>query len=685
MNLGARLVTRIFLALLAASMTLHAAEAPTAVPAGARFEVEFLTSVGTATSHAGDKVEARLLNPLSVRDRQVLPRGALLSGRVVMVRPGNNTINAYPALLLGFDKLILPDGRNFPINVSLASMRVHSTEVIVVQADGLIEPETYEEREQDILDAENSNSGGGSRSLAGALIRGLTLGIVKGAAAGVVALRQYDDFTLKKGQKAKMLLDSDLVLAGEGQSALSQGRTALHDGTVSGNVYKNDFFGFSYTYPQGWHAQDIEAQKEVAQRGHGVAFGEKPDQSPSASAEEHREAMNRTRFLFGATQAAGSTMTPPSVQITAVDLSGEPSLPAPKTLLAEVSQGMTEKGALLIQPAAEMQIAGREFASAQYKLDVKGPDKTVQTWFEGAALTYDRDYALIWFFDANDQPGVDDLLKTLNGVAFTGGSEYEGTFVVYGERKNPLGWLLILPGVVSRGKFTQLVATVTFQAAPDGSYFSQSSCSKDSTTRTAIAADSRGEWASIAVTTMVSGHTTGAPSAVSQDRVRIVRQGAQAIAVHNSGKAPPSKIIIPVTVGQLPLQINWSSECSWDPGLLGPFIRLYDREKGGEQQFPVFDFVAGTAEGSSAVLRLNARGNTEWRNGDEHVHLTWYNFVYERPSWVMHVSSLLADDSGRIYIGVFPDWRSDKIFVRKGYEDLIKDQYVRSLLNEPSH
>jgi hypothetical protein len=81
----------------------------------------------------------------------------------------------------------------------------------------------------------------------------------------------------------------------EAAPSAQNGAAVLPDtGFVFDNIYKNDFFGFSYPFPAGWQVQSKRAQRQVMEEGHKSIFGEDPEKSV-----EHQEAMKLVWTLFG--------------------------------------------------------------------------------------------------------------------------------------------------------------------------------------------------------------------------------------------------------------------------------------------------------------------------------------------------------------------------------------------------
>lgn len=449
-----------------------------------------------------------------------------------------------------------------------------------------------------------------------------------------------------------------------------QPTTSPDAGTVSGSVYTSQFFGFSYPFPEGWHVQSRQAQEKVPERGHEYLYRENPNAASSESAAEHQAGMQRTFFLFGATEKEETEMAPPSVQIVAFDLYSERSTPGLDEIIQALTQGFKAAGARELGPHGELRVADHQFVTIQLELPVNPSGHpgapTVEEW----ALTVHGDYALGWHFVANDGNGLERIARTLNGVSFTSkvqaaaaparqaevpsndrpakptsGFQDEGTFLIYGEKN-------------------KLIATDNFKWQSDGSYSSEcvsSESRKPQTRQTTITPDKTGEWADI--------HGTIKP----KQAIELVREGNQ-VSARVNGKPTGTVIVKP---GMLPFHFNVGD---YEPALFSLAIRLYDKSKTGEQELPLFDFLtsAGNHEASGT---LTMGGTRETQVAGQSLRLTEFGYdVFEMVPighglvngsyWPF---SFWADEDGKIYVGR----AADLAFVRKGYESLLSDPRLK--------
>lgn len=223
-NLATYYMVAVLLALVSTAEHGRGQDADTTVRAGARLRVEFDTAVGSAISRVNDGVEIHLLKPIVVAGRPVVPAGSVLSGRVLAARSGDKHRQTFPILRLGFDKLILPDGRAFSVATSLADLGA----LLKVDSEGTAMPKEANKGgdaagvagDAGVGAAVGGIAGGGKGAATGAAI-GAGIGILGDLAAHSA---QWQDFILKKGRKAWLRLDSDLELGTESPSPTPKGQ-----------------------------------------------------------------------------------------------------------------------------------------------------------------------------------------------------------------------------------------------------------------------------------------------------------------------------------------------------------------------------------------------------------------------------------------------------------------------------
>jgi hypothetical protein len=93
---------------------------PVTLAAGTQARIILLGGVSAGKSRAGDAFQARLVEPVRLDSRVVLPEGTLLEGKVVKSKPPRMMSRA-GSLLLTFTGLTLPGGAGAPVLASVTA------------------------------------------------------------------------------------------------------------------------------------------------------------------------------------------------------------------------------------------------------------------------------------------------------------------------------------------------------------------------------------------------------------------------------------------------------------------------------------------------------------------------------------------------------------------------------------
>jgi beta-barrel assembly-enhancing protease len=88
------------------------------VPAGTVLMVGFRETLSSASSRAGDRFMAEVVEPVRVSGRVAIPQGSIVSGRVVSARPAAKLGSRRAQLNLEFTSLRIGSGRDSPISAS---------------------------------------------------------------------------------------------------------------------------------------------------------------------------------------------------------------------------------------------------------------------------------------------------------------------------------------------------------------------------------------------------------------------------------------------------------------------------------------------------------------------------------------------------------------------------------------
>jgi hypothetical protein len=111
-----------------------------ALPTGTQCKILLLGDVSASRSKPGDVVQARLLEPVLLNSRVVLPAGSLIEGKVVKGTPPRWGSRA-GSLSLAFTSLTLPGGNLIPITASLAGAELDQRSHTKIDAEGRLHGE----------------------------------------------------------------------------------------------------------------------------------------------------------------------------------------------------------------------------------------------------------------------------------------------------------------------------------------------------------------------------------------------------------------------------------------------------------------------------------------------------------------------------------------------------------------
>jgi len=110
------------------------------LPAGTACKILLLGDVSASKSRPGDLVQARLLEPVLLNARVVLPAGSLFEGKIVKRTPPRWGSRA-GSLSLTFTGLTLPGGNLIPISASLAGAELDRRSHTKIDAEGQLRGE----------------------------------------------------------------------------------------------------------------------------------------------------------------------------------------------------------------------------------------------------------------------------------------------------------------------------------------------------------------------------------------------------------------------------------------------------------------------------------------------------------------------------------------------------------------
>jgi hypothetical protein len=185
-----------------ASLLLMAsfAGAQTSLPTGTAVKMKLDTTLATFSSKAGDPFSARVVEPVVMDGKTVIPVGTTVEGRVTKSTEPRR-IAGKPTLAIFPETLTLPDGQRFMLNATLIDTnRGHGTDV---DTEG-----QYKGAGHDGKDLTEIGMGTGGGMLIGGLIGGAKGLVIGGAVAATVTVSHW----LGKHRSAALPAGTELVM-----------------------------------------------------------------------------------------------------------------------------------------------------------------------------------------------------------------------------------------------------------------------------------------------------------------------------------------------------------------------------------------------------------------------------------------------------------------------------------------
>ena len=113
---------------------------PEMLPAGTHCKILLLGQVSASKSKPGDVVQARLIEPVLLNSKVVLPAGSMVEGRVIKKTPPR-WLSRAGSLYLTFTEIQLPGGPQLPIAASLAGADLDEKSHTKMDAEGRLHGE----------------------------------------------------------------------------------------------------------------------------------------------------------------------------------------------------------------------------------------------------------------------------------------------------------------------------------------------------------------------------------------------------------------------------------------------------------------------------------------------------------------------------------------------------------------
>jgi tetratricopeptide (TPR) repeat protein len=185
------------------------------------------------------------------------------------------------------------------------------------------------------------------------------------------------------------------------------------DDSVSGNTYRNEFFGLSYDFPKGWTRLSAEAAKASVEIGGVMLMGNDP-----AEPDIRRAAlkMGYPLLFVVAPGGGGQPLSARSLQITALDVRTAPEGFSLEEFLKGVRAKLQRAASVPTDAKPERVIVdGREF----WKLDVVVPMSGGSRYLS-QMVTAERGFFLMFVMAGPDVQSISEIGETMQSVRFSG-------------------------------------------------------------------------------------------------------------------------------------------------------------------------------------------------------------------------------------------------------------------------
>jgi len=98
------------------------------VPEGTPLKVNLQTTISTFSSKVGDPFRGKIVDPVVIDGKTLIPVGAMVEGRVIRLSAPRR-ISGKPTIGILPENLVMPDGQRFMLNAVLVDTNVPGTDV----------------------------------------------------------------------------------------------------------------------------------------------------------------------------------------------------------------------------------------------------------------------------------------------------------------------------------------------------------------------------------------------------------------------------------------------------------------------------------------------------------------------------------------------------------------------------
>jgi TonB family protein len=217
-------------------------------------------------------------------------------------------------------------------------------------------------------------------------------------------------FAVPAGQQDRGAIEQPKNVAG---GSGPTGEVRPESGSVTDNVYTNNYFGFAYEFPKGWWIADDATKKYMMEMGQAVVSGGDPTKRAIAEVAEKRSHQLLAVFEhpFGTPVKFNS-----NIVVQAQEVSYLPGVQKGSDYLLNFKAAMTgaNPDLKILREPTDFSVGGRTFS----RLDVSIEKTIGATIYQSFAATILNSYALVFTFSANKPERLATLADTLNTLQF---------------------------------------------------------------------------------------------------------------------------------------------------------------------------------------------------------------------------------------------------------------------------
>jgi len=196
----------------------------------------------------------------------------------------------------------------------------------------------------------------------------------------------------------------------------------VDSGSVIDNLYRSDFFGFTYLFPKGWSVQGEVTKKYLMDVGRALVTGGDPTKTAVMDISEKRSHQLLTVF-----EHPVGTPVPfnPGLIVMTEDVSFAPGIQKGSDYLLNVKMGVEKRHPELkiLREPTEQSFGGKSF----FRMDVSFEISTGATVFESYSSTILNGNALTFIFFGEKPERLQSLSDTLNTLEFKAGENLGAT------------------------------------------------------------------------------------------------------------------------------------------------------------------------------------------------------------------------------------------------------------------